>query len=128
MGSIELPKGGARCRIRRLEGTDNSLERKTLIVTIVNNDQLCMARAISVSWAKFRCSVAEWKDVAQSRGSKTNLELILDHLKVPECHYKNLCQHGQKEQTDLAKVFSRLAGVQLDRRLVSAIFLPLKTF
>ena len=49
MGSIKLPKGGARCRITRLEGEGNSLERKKSIVTIVNNDQLCMARAISAS-------------------------------------------------------------------------------
>ena len=34
--------------------------------------------------------MAEWKDVAQSRGSKTNLELILEHRKMPEGHYKNL--------------------------------------
>ena len=116
VGSIELPKGGARCRITRLEGEDNSLERKRSIVTIVNNDKLCMARAISVSWAKLnRCSAAEWKDIAQSRGSKTNLELILEHRKVPESHFKHLRKHGGKEQTDLAKAFSRLAGVPLNR-------------
>ena len=85
-------------------------------MTIVNNDQLCMARAISVSWAKLkRCSAAEWKDIAQSRGSKTNLELILEHRKVSESHYTHLRIHGRKEQTDLAKAFSRLAGVPLDR-------------
>ena len=116
VGSIELPKGGARCRIKRLEGTDNSLERKRSIVTKVNNDQLCMARAISVSWANLkRCSAAEWKDIAQSRGSKTNLDLILEHRKVSESHYTHLRIHGRKEQTDLAKAFSRLAGVQLNR-------------
>ena len=76
-------------------------------MAIVNNDQLCMARAISVNWAKLnRCSAAEWKDIAQFRNSKTNVELILDHHKVPESHYKDLRKHGRKEQTVLAKAKS----------------------
>ena len=116
VGLIDLPKGGARRQITRLEGEGNSIEKKKSIVTIVNNDQLCMARAISVSWAKLNsCSAAEWKDIAQSRGSKTNLELILDHHKVPESHYKNVRQHGRKEQTVSAKAISQLAGVPLNR-------------
>ena len=65
VGSIDLPKGGARRRITRLEGEGNSIEKKKSIVILVNNDQLCMTRAISVSWAKLnRCSVTEWKDIA----------------------------------------------------------------
>ena len=116
VGSIELPKGGARCRTTRLDGEGNSLERKKSIVTILNNDQLCMARSISVSWAKLnRCSAAEWKDIARSRGSKTNLELILEHCKVPESYYRDLRKHERKEQTAIAKAISRLAGVPLDR-------------
>jgi hypothetical protein len=54
IGSIELPKGsvGPRRRITKLKGKNNSLKLKTSIVTIENDDQMCMARAIGVSWAK----------------------------------------------------------------------------
>jgi hypothetical protein len=61
IGSIELPKGGARRRITKLKGKNNSLKLKTSIVTIENDDQMCMARAIGVSWAKLnRCTPEEW--------------------------------------------------------------------
>ena len=49
VGSIDSPKGGARLRITRLEGEGNSIEKKKSIVIVVNNDQLCMPRATSVS-------------------------------------------------------------------------------
>lgn len=40
VGSIDLPKGGARRRINDLKGNNNSLHLKTFIVTTENNDQL----------------------------------------------------------------------------------------
>ena len=99
----------------RVEGEGNLIKRKTSIVTIVNNDQLCIGRAIIVGCAKLnRCSAAEWKDIAQSRGTKANLELILEHRKMSESHHKDLCKHRQDQQTDLAEAISRLAGVPLD--------------
>ena len=74
---------------------------------MVKTDQQCMARAISISWAKLnKCSPAEWIDIAQSRGSKTNQDIILMHRKVLESYYRHVCQHRRKEQTDLAKAIS----------------------
>ena len=52
VGIVDLPKGGARKRITKIKGDNNLLQLKKSIVTIENGDQLCMARAIGVSWAK----------------------------------------------------------------------------
>ncbi len=117
IGSIDLPKGsGRRRQITRLTGKDNSLYLKKSIVTIENDDNLCMARAIGVAWAKLhRCTQDEWKTITQQRGTKSNLELILQHKKVPESYYKKLRTKNRREQKELAIVISRLAGVPLDR-------------
>ena len=59
IGSVDLPKGsgGAHLRITKIKGKNNSLQLKKSIVTIENDDNLCMARAIGVSWAKLmRCT------------------------------------------------------------------------
>jgi hypothetical protein len=48
-----LPKrsGDPRCKITKLKGKHNSLKLKASFVTIENDDYLCMARAVGVSWA-----------------------------------------------------------------------------
>ena len=68
IGSVDLPKGGARLRITKIKGKNNSLQLKTFIVTIANDDQLCMARAIGVSWAKLkRCTKEEWTKITKKK-------------------------------------------------------------
>ena len=49
VGTVDLPKGGSRYRIAKINGKNNSLKLKTSIMTIENKDQLCMAKAIGVS-------------------------------------------------------------------------------
>jgi hypothetical protein len=67
----------------KLKGKNNSLNFKTSIVTIENDDQMCMARAIGVSWAKLnRCTPEEWKEIAKYRQKKSNVQLILEHQQV----------------------------------------------
>jgi hypothetical protein len=86
IGSIDLPKGGGgpRRRITKLKGEKNSLKLKTSIVTIENSDQICMARAIGVAWAKLRrCADDEWREITKQRGKKSNLDLVLENQKVP---------------------------------------------
>ena len=57
IGTINLPKGsGKRRPITSLKGDKNSIQIKKSIVTIDNDDQLCMARAIGVGWAKLNQS------------------------------------------------------------------------
>ena len=67
IGTIDLPKGGGkgnRRPITSLQGDKNSIQIKTSLVTIDNNDQLCMARAIGVGWAKLNlCTKEEWNDL-----------------------------------------------------------------
>ena len=116
VGTVDLPKGGARRRITKLKGKKNSIDLKKSIVTIRNDDQLCMARAIGVSWTKLkRCTPEEWKDITKTRGKKSNLQLILEHQKVPESHFMNLRKKHSTEQQHLAIAISKLAGVPLDR-------------
>ena len=75
-----------------------------------------MARAIGVSWAKLiRCHKEEWDDLTRYQKSKSQLELVLEHRKVPESYYKKVCDKTRKEQKNLADALSRLAGVPLDR-------------
>ena len=122
VGTIELifefylPKGGARRPITSLQGDKNSIQIKRSLVTIENNDQLCMARAIGVCWAKLhQCTREEWNVLTQYQKSKSNLELVLEHRKVPESYYKNLRNKSRREQKDLAVAIPRLAGVPLER-------------
>ena len=116
IGAIDLPKGNGRRPITSLQGDKNSIQIKKSLVTIDNNDQLCMARAIGVGWAKLNlCTKEEWNDLTRYQKSKSNLELTLEHRKVPESHYMNLRKTKSKDQKDLALAISRLAGVPLDR-------------
>ena len=116
IGAIDLPKGNGRRPITSLQGDKNSIQIKKSLVTIDNNDQLCMARAIGVGWAKLNlCTKEEWNDLTRYQKSKSNLELTLEHRKVPESHYMNLRKTKSKDQKDLAVAISRLAGVPLDR-------------
>ena len=116
IGTINLPKGSGRRPIASLEGDKNSIQIKKSIVTIDNDDQLCMARAIGVGWAKLnQCTKEEWDDLTRSQKFKTNLELFLEHRKVPESYYRHVRTKTRKEQKNLAVALSRLAGVPLDR-------------
>ena len=80
IGSVDLPKGGARRRITKIKGKNNSLQLKKSVITIENDDQLCMARAIGVSWAKLkRYTKEEWSEITKDRQQKSNLQLIFEH-------------------------------------------------
>ena len=116
VGTIDLPKGGRRRHITRINGAKNSIQIKRSLVTIENDDQLCMARAIGVGLAKLNaCAKEEWNALTRYRKSKSNLELVLEHRKVPESYYKHLRNKKRREQKDLAVAISKLAGVPLDR-------------
>ena len=76
IGAIDLPKGNGRRPITSLQGDKNSIQIKKSLVTIDNNDQLCMARAIRVGWAKLNlCTQEEWNDLTRYQKSKSNSEL-----------------------------------------------------
>ena len=118
VSTVDLPKGsgGPHHRITKIKGKNNSLQLKTSIVTIENNDQLCLARAFGVSLAKLkRCTPEEWKEVTENRGIKTNLQLVLQHKKVPMTYYNDLVNKNRKQQGQLAATLCQMAGVSMDR-------------
>ena len=51
VGTIEVPKGGRGRRITQLQGENNSIHRKKSMIEIVNDDYLCLARALVVGEA-----------------------------------------------------------------------------
>ena len=115
IGKINLPNGSGRPPITSFEGDKNSIQIKRSLVTIDNDDQLCMARAIGVGWAKLnQCTKEEWDDLTRYQKSKSQLELVLEHRKVPESYYRHVRTKTRKEQKILAVALSRLAGVPLD--------------
>ena len=109
IGMINLPKGSG----ASLQGDKNSIQIKKSIVTIDNDDQLFMARAIEVGWAKLNpCTNEEWDDLTRYQKSKSQLELVLEHRKVPERYYMHLRNKARKGQKNLAVALSRLAAGQ----------------
>ena len=116
IGTIELPKGGAKLFINCLMGEDSSINRKRSIVTIVNEgDTLCLARSVAVCWAKLnQVSTEEWNRLTTGmRGSTT--DLILNIRKVPSWYYQKMLEKKRSNQKDLATKLSNLAGVAIDR-------------
>ena len=108
VGTIDLPKGGARRLITSFQRDRNSIQIKKSLVTIENDDQLCMARALGVGWAKVhRCTSEEWNALTQYQKSKSTLELVLKHRKVPESYYKNLINKSRREQKDSRHLSAR---------------------
>ena len=48
VGVIHLPRGARRTKVTSLHGPDNSVSRKLSMVQIINDDNLCLARALVV--------------------------------------------------------------------------------
>ena len=116
IGTIDLPKGGKRKHIIRIKGENTSLDLKRSVVAIENEDKMCMARAIGVSWAKLkRCTKEEWEEVTKNRQGKSNLELILEYQIAPLSYYNNLVNKKKKHQGQLARALCKMAGVPIDR-------------
>lgn len=105
MGVIALPEGGSKVRMNRIKNDSNCIHRKHSIVQIVNEDQMCMARAVAVTaWGRaIQCTKEELMTVTMNRDQKTNLELIMETCKMPKSHYTNLIRKNSNELTKLAK-------------------------
>ena len=83
--AIDQPQRSGRRPITSLQGAKNSIQIKKSLVTIDNEDRLCMSRAIEAGWAKLNlCTKEEWDDLTRYQKSKSNSELILKQRKVPE--------------------------------------------
>ena len=119
VGVIEMPKGagGPRRRITNLQGPNNSIHRKGSMVEIINKDQICMARAICVAWAR-QCIISqeEWQSfISDDTNNRPIYELVLDYGKVPRSFYYNLINKNRQEQKKMADLLCQRANVPTDR-------------
>ena len=102
VGTVRLPKGGRGGKITKLTGDNNSLFKKRSILKIVNNDNLCAARAIVMCMAK-SADVPKWKfkklredrngcqkkaalDIQQKAGIPTDRPCTLSDIQAFEFH------------------------------------------
>ena len=65
IGIIHMPRASGRTHVTRVHGPKNSLVRKRSLVHIVNQDNLCMARAIAVPPS---CSLLQARIVQNRKG------------------------------------------------------------
>jgi hypothetical protein len=93
IGSIRVPAGGRGSKITSTEGPGNSLFSKKSVVTIRNDDQLCMARALVVCRA-----YQQYK----------NNELTYDQ-------YNYRCRSNKSKQGKLAEELQKEADIPTDR-------------
>ena len=83
VGTIEQLKGGKRTTINKVRGENNSVHTKSSMVEIKNEDQMCMARAIGVSWVKtVQVSNEEWKELTKDQEQMTRIEKVLHHKRL----------------------------------------------
>ncbi|KAL5018216.1 hypothetical protein ScPMuIL_003938 [Solemya velum] len=116
IGMIRMPKGGRKRGLTDLHGEKNSLHLKRSVIFITNEDNLCMARAISVVFAKLnQCSKEQWDILKDQNPEKSNLELGLEHRKFSTSYYKNLLNKKRAEQGEMARELCRRAGLPVDR-------------
>ena len=100
----------------QVRGERNSVHQKTSMVEIQNEDLLCMARAIGVSWVKtIQVSTQEWQELTKDQANMTMVEKVLHHKKAPSYYYKDLTKKNKKEQKNLVVRLYRVADVPVDR-------------
>ena len=94
-------------------GDDSDLKNKRSIITIVNDDQLCMARSIAVGWAKLnQVDTQEFNTLRATFGNATNTESeIINLWKLPKWYNKKVLDKSRKEQGRLAMSISKLADI-----------------
>ena len=114
VGVIKLPAGGAALPINRLMGKDNSIHRKTSLFEIINNDNLCLPRAICICWAKLNTVTRqEWLTLtAEVPGSI--LDKVLAVRKCSTGYYSELRKKTRSAQGKLASKLCELAQVSTD--------------
>ena len=119
IGLIALPRGGTNRRyLTKLRGPDNSIAKKRSMVQIVNDDNMCLARAIAVGWAQHHIvSKSEWEAIKKERKvGQRNLDLILEHKAMPRSHYIHVRTKGHQAQKELAEIFMQMANLPLNRK------------
>ena len=118
VGALHLPQGagGPRRRLTKLSGPDNSIHKKSSMVQIVNDDQLCMARAIGVGLAK-QCVVPDetWRPLKEEYRELTNPEILVRYRQISKNGFHDIKDKNRQEQKNLAILLCQTAGVPTDR-------------
>ena len=85
VGALHIPQGTGRRKVTSVIGEDHSLFKKHSVVTINNDDNLCLARAIDVCSAH-HCIVSddEWKTLKTFpvNKNKSNLDILFHEKKT----------------------------------------------
>lgn len=86
------------------------------MVQIVNDDQLCMARAIGVCLAKRSVVPNEtWRTLVEEHSDLTSLEILVQFNQISAFAYKNIKNKNRQEQKKLSILLCQRAGVPTDR-------------
>lgn len=78
--------------MQSVTGDDSSIKSKRSIITIVNQDYTCMARAVTMAFAKVNSvTTAKWRELTDDDGNTE--QLIWRYKKVPDWYYNKLRDH-----------------------------------
>lgn len=79
--------------MQSVTGDDSSIKSKMSIITIVNHDYTCMARAVTMAFAKVNSvTIAKWRELTDDDDGNTE-QLIWRYKKVPDWYYNKLRDH-----------------------------------
>lgn len=118
VGALHIPQGagGPRVRVTKVSGQDNSIHKKSSMVQIVNDDKLCLARAIGVCLAKLSIVTNEdWKGVKDELREFTNPEILVQQRKISKTAFRAITNKNRQEQRNLALLICREAVIPTDR-------------
>lgn len=77
--------------MQSVTGNDSSIKSKMSIITIVNQDYTCMARAVTIAFAKVNSvTTAKWRELTDDDDDGNREQLIWRYKKVPDWYYNKL--------------------------------------
>lgn len=80
--------------MQSVTGDDSSIKSKRSIITIVNQDYTCMARAVTMAFAKVNSvTTAKWRELTDDDDDGNTEQLIWRYKKVPDWYYNKLRDH-----------------------------------
>ena len=106
--------------IHNVEGPHSSITTKKSIVEIVNHDEICMARAITMAFLKVnKVNTDDWHALKDDDDERNMEKLVWIYKKAPEWYYSKLLLHKPPTDrlTKLAHELCKLADIPINRTL-----------
>ncbi|KAK3082654.1 hypothetical protein FSP39_001588 [Pinctada imbricata] len=91
VGTIDLPKGGAKKPITRLSGPANSLQKKRSLIYVENDNNLCLAISVALCFLK-TCTVVDADHSLVKESTR------LDHILKCRTVFKNVLQSSTRKK------------------------------